>query len=123
MKRCIFSAALFHEDMHAEALTYMRQTLDYPLHAPLVMSPLEPDASDVAIGRSSLDQCPMSVGVDDGVQPRIHCPDLLEMCAYDLLGGNAPGPDRPRQPRGRRPDYVPPAARSPLWHLRPCRLV
>jgi ergothioneine biosynthesis protein EgtB len=45
-----FCLALFHEDMHAEALTYMRQTLDYPLHAPLVMSPLEPDASDVAIG-------------------------------------------------------------------------
>ena len=47
-----FHLALYHEDMHAEALTYMRQTLDYPLHAPLAMSPLERLAgtSDVAIG-------------------------------------------------------------------------
>lgn len=32
-----FRLALFHEDMHAEALTYMRQTLDYPLHVPAAM--------------------------------------------------------------------------------------
>ncbi|BBQ03418.1 hypothetical protein BSFA1_85460 (plasmid) [Burkholderia sp. SFA1] len=36
-----FRLALFHEDMHAEALTYMRQTLDYPAHAPLAMSPVD----------------------------------------------------------------------------------
>jgi ergothioneine biosynthesis protein EgtB len=29
-----FRLALFHEDMHGEALTYMRQTLDYPLPFP-----------------------------------------------------------------------------------------
>ena len=44
-----FRLALFHEDMHAEALTYMRQTLDYPLHAPLAMSPLESQTGDVAM--------------------------------------------------------------------------
>lgn len=48
-----YRLALFHEDMHAEALTYMRQTLDYPLHEPLAMSPLEPDAGDVAIGNEA----------------------------------------------------------------------
>jgi iron(II)-dependent oxidoreductase len=45
-----FRLALFHEDMHAEALTYMRQTLDYPLHAPLMMTQIEPHGGDVAIG-------------------------------------------------------------------------
>lgn len=47
-----FRLALFHEDMHAEALTYMRQTLDYPLHARLAMSPLESHAGnrDIEIG-------------------------------------------------------------------------
>ncbi|HXE22812.1 MAG TPA: selenoneine synthase SenA [Rhodoferax sp.] len=44
-----FRLALFHEDMHAEALIYMRQTLDYPLHAPLAMAPLDPHANDVAV--------------------------------------------------------------------------
>ncbi|TBR76644.1 MAG: ergothioneine biosynthesis protein EgtB [Burkholderiaceae bacterium] len=44
-----FRLALFHEDMHAEALTYMRQTLDYPLHAPLAMAPIDLRASDVAV--------------------------------------------------------------------------
>ncbi|RDK05661.1 selenoneine synthase SenA [Cupriavidus lacunae] len=44
-----FRLALFHEDMHAEALTYMRQTLDYPLHAPLAMPSLAPGGGDVAI--------------------------------------------------------------------------
>lgn len=45
-----YRLALFHEDMHAEALTYMRQTLDYPLHEPLAISPLESTAGNVAIG-------------------------------------------------------------------------
>lgn len=45
-----FRLTLFHEDMHAEALTYMREILNYPLHAPLAMSPLESRASDVAMG-------------------------------------------------------------------------
>ncbi len=45
-----FRLALFHEDMHAEALTYMRQTLDYPLHAPLDMPSIGPGAGSVAAG-------------------------------------------------------------------------
>jgi len=47
-----FRLALYHEDMHAEALTYMRQALDYSVHAPLAMSPLKHSsgASDIAIG-------------------------------------------------------------------------
>jgi ergothioneine biosynthesis protein EgtB len=36
-----FRLSLFHEDMHAEALTYMRQSLDYPLHAPLKLRPID----------------------------------------------------------------------------------
>jgi ergothioneine biosynthesis protein EgtB len=32
-----FRLALYHEDMHAEALTYMRQTLDYPLPLHITM--------------------------------------------------------------------------------------
>ncbi|MGH8822083.1 MAG: DinB family protein, partial [Rhodoferax sp.] len=44
-----FRLALFHEDMHAEALTYMRQTLDYPLHAPLAMPPYQSGASEIAM--------------------------------------------------------------------------
>jgi ergothioneine biosynthesis protein EgtB len=44
-----FRLALLHEDMHAEALTYMRQTLDYPLPAPLALPPLPSGASDVAM--------------------------------------------------------------------------
>ena len=34
-----FRLALLHEDMHGEALTYMRQTLDYPPPWPLAMPP------------------------------------------------------------------------------------
>jgi iron(II)-dependent oxidoreductase len=44
-----FRLALFHEDMHAEALTYMRQTLDYPLHVPLALPPLAGASTDVAL--------------------------------------------------------------------------
>lgn len=43
-----FRLALFHEDMHAEALTYMRQALDYPLHAPLGMPPVDRGAGEAA---------------------------------------------------------------------------
>lgn len=45
-----FRLALFHEDMHGEALTWMRQALDYPLPAPLRMPSTEPDLGEVAIG-------------------------------------------------------------------------
>ncbi|MEX3811227.1 hypothetical protein AB3X96_13305 [Paraburkholderia sp. BR13439] len=49
---CYLGLASYNEEMNAEALTYMRQTLDYPLHAPLSMSPLAPlaDAKDLPIG-------------------------------------------------------------------------
>lgn len=40
-----FRLALFHADMHAEALTYMRQTLDYPPHVPLAPASVQPGAS------------------------------------------------------------------------------
>jgi len=39
-----FRLALFHEDMHAEALTYMRQTLDYPSHAALGVPAVLPNS-------------------------------------------------------------------------------
>ncbi|AJG19432.1 Serine/threonine kinase [Cupriavidus basilensis] len=58
-----FRLALFHEDMHAEALTYMRQTLDYPLHAPLAMPPLEPHGGEVAMGGEAF---LMGASDDDG---------------------------------------------------------
>jgi gamma-glutamyl hercynylcysteine S-oxide synthase len=47
-----FRLALYHEDMHAEALTYMRQTLNYPLHFPFVMPSFDSSsgAGEVAIG-------------------------------------------------------------------------
>jgi hypothetical protein len=35
-----FRLALFHQDMHGEALTYMRQTLDYSLPLPLCVPAL-----------------------------------------------------------------------------------
>jgi len=41
--------ALFHEDMHGEALTYMRQTLDYAPPWPLTMPSLARRDEDVAI--------------------------------------------------------------------------
>lgn len=48
-----FRLALFHEDMHAEALTYMRQTLDYPSYAPLGMPAIEPDAGSARTGHDT----------------------------------------------------------------------
>lgn len=43
-----FRLALFHEDMHGEALTYMRQTLDYAAHQPARLGSLPP-AEEVAV--------------------------------------------------------------------------
>ena len=45
-----FRLALFHEDMHGEALTWMRQTLDYPVPAPLALPSLAPSGGEVEIG-------------------------------------------------------------------------
>ncbi len=45
-----FRLALFHEDMHAEALTYMRQTLDYAPHAPIALPAVRSDAGPAAGG-------------------------------------------------------------------------
>ncbi|MPW20564.1 ergothioneine biosynthesis protein EgtB [Paraburkholderia sp. CNPSo 3157] len=60
-----FRLALYHEDMHAEALTYMRQTLDYPPHAPLAMRPVEhlAETSEIAIGSETFE---MGGSQDDG---------------------------------------------------------
>jgi len=44
-----FRLALFHGDMHGEALTYMRQTLDYPPPGALRMPSLDPQAGQVRI--------------------------------------------------------------------------
>lgn len=44
-----FRLALFHEDMHAEALTYMCQTLGYAMPLPLRMPALPPAECDVEI--------------------------------------------------------------------------
>lgn len=59
----LFRLALFHEDMHAEALTYMRQTLDYPLHAPLVMPAIRPGGGSVQAGGETFT---MGSPADDG---------------------------------------------------------
>ena len=45
-----FRLALFHEDMHAEALTYMRQTLDYSLPVAAGLPAVRPDAGSVRGG-------------------------------------------------------------------------
>ncbi len=45
-----FRLALFHEDMHGEALVYMRQTLDYPSPLTLPMPSLAACADDVEVG-------------------------------------------------------------------------
>ena len=42
--------ALFHEDMHGEALAYMRQTLDYPPPGPVGMPADAGDAGDAEVG-------------------------------------------------------------------------
>jgi ergothioneine biosynthesis protein EgtB len=44
-----FRLALFHEDMHGEALTYMRQTLNYSPHRLLHTRPLKPQASEIHV--------------------------------------------------------------------------
>ena len=44
-----FRLALLHEDMHGEALTYMRQTLDYPSPRDLSMPSSGPDAGDAEV--------------------------------------------------------------------------
>src|SRR5207245_10581146 len=44
-----YHLALFHEDMHGEALTYMRQTLDYPPHIEMPMPALDDDPSEVSV--------------------------------------------------------------------------
>jgi ergothioneine biosynthesis protein EgtB len=43
-----FLLALFHEDMHGEALTWMRQTLDYRAPSPLALPSLPPGSEDIA---------------------------------------------------------------------------
>jgi ergothioneine biosynthesis protein EgtB len=48
-----FRLALFHEDMHGEALTYMRQTLDYAAPWPLRMPKLRVAAGDVEIAEDA----------------------------------------------------------------------
>jgi ergothioneine biosynthesis protein EgtB len=53
--------ALFHEDMHGEALIYMRQTLDYPPHAPL-----QPPAEEQAMGEVVVDGTAWSIGSPQG---------------------------------------------------------
>ncbi|KAF3996182.1 ergothioneine biosynthesis protein EgtB [Glaciimonas immobilis] len=58
-----FRLALFHEDMHGEALACMRQTMDYPLPAPLLMPSIERDAGDVVIGGETF---AMGSSVGDG---------------------------------------------------------
>jgi len=45
-----FRLTLFHEDMHAEALTYMRQTLDYSMHVPLGMPAIQPGTESKEAG-------------------------------------------------------------------------
>lgn len=56
-----FRLALFHEDMHAEALSYMRQTLDYPLHAPICMPAVQPKAESARAGGDAF-----SMGAPEG---------------------------------------------------------
>jgi gamma-glutamyl hercynylcysteine S-oxide synthase len=44
-----YRLALFHEDMHGEALAYMRQTLDYTPHADAELPALASERADVAV--------------------------------------------------------------------------
>lgn len=62
-----FRLALFHEDMHAEALTYMRQTLDYGAPPGLALPALGRHGGEVAIpgGRFPLGSPPDSGFVFD----------------------------------------------------------
>jgi ergothioneine biosynthesis protein EgtB len=49
-----FRLALFHEDMHGEALTYMRQTLDYALPQPPPMPSLSAEGGDAEVPGGTL---------------------------------------------------------------------
>ena len=51
-----FRLALFHEDMHGEALTYMRQTLDYPIPFPAHIPSVTAGDADVEIGAGAFMQ-------------------------------------------------------------------
>lgn len=51
-----FRLALFHEDMHGEALTYMRQTLDYPSPWDLCMPSSASDAGDAEVDPAGFTQ-------------------------------------------------------------------
>jgi ergothioneine biosynthesis protein EgtB len=46
--------ALFHADMHGEALLYMRQTLDYALPLPLRLREVDADCPDVEVAGGAL---------------------------------------------------------------------
>jgi ergothioneine biosynthesis protein EgtB len=51
-----FRLALHHEDMHAEAFAYLRQTLAYPAPVTLPAMPLLPQYGDVALAGGSFAQ-------------------------------------------------------------------
>lgn len=58
-----FRLALFHEDMHGEALLYMRQALDHALPLPLHMPEVGPSCADVEVpGGSTLLGTPAADG-------------------------------------------------------------
>ena len=44
-----YRLALFHEDMHGEALCYMRQTLDYPPHREVELPALKAERTEVPV--------------------------------------------------------------------------
>src|ERR1043166_8956998 len=50
-----YRLALFHEDMHGEALCYMRQTLDYPPHATLDLTLPKSGRSEIAVDGGAFD--------------------------------------------------------------------
>jgi ergothioneine biosynthesis protein EgtB len=48
-----YRLVLFHEDMHGEALSYMRQTLDYPPHDEAQLPQLKGQGGEIAVDGSS----------------------------------------------------------------------
>jgi gamma-glutamyl hercynylcysteine S-oxide synthase len=56
-----YRLALFHEDMHGEALTYMRQTLAYPAHFSAQLPAVDENAGDVALAGGNF-----TMGLADG---------------------------------------------------------